>query len=62
MTSAVELDPENVDNTVSLAGLLLQVGDLERARSTLERVIEMAPDSDQANFARDQLQRIQDGG
>lgn len=59
MERAVELDPENIDNTLSLAGLWMQVGDLEQAKSRLQAVIDMAPDSEQATFARQQLERIQ---
>ena len=59
MERAVELDPDNLDNTLSLAGLWMQVGSIDQARAGLQKVIEMAPDSKQAEFARQQLERIQ---
>lgn len=61
MQQAVTLDPEHVDNTLSLAGLYMQAGEMEQARLLLEKVVELAPDSDQATFAREQLQRMQGG-
>lgn len=61
MQQAVDLDPHHLDNTLSLAGLYMQTGDVEKARTNLDKVIEMAPESDQATFAREQLARIQGG-
>lgn len=55
---ALELDPEFADAHFQLALSYLQMGDMESARTHFERVVEIAPDSQNAVLARDFLDSI----
>lgn len=55
---ALELDPEFADAHFQLALSYVQMGDTESARTHFERVVEIAPDSQNAALARDFLQSI----
>jgi len=56
--NALKIDPKYVNAHYGLAGACLNQSKIEEALVELEKVIELAPDSREANYARNTLQKI----
>ena len=55
---ALKIDPKYVNAHYGLAEVYLQQNRLEEALEELQRVVELAPDSEEAKYARDVMQKI----
>jgi len=56
--NALKINPKYVKAHYGLAGAYLRQNKLEEGQEELEKVIELAPDSQEANYARDTIQKI----
>jgi len=56
--NALRVDPKYVNAHYGLAGAYLWQNKLDEAQEELQKVIELAPDSPEANYARDTIQKI----
>ena len=56
--NALKINPKYVKARYGLAGAYLRQNKLEEGQEELEKVIELAPDSQEANYARDTIQKI----
>ena len=56
--NALKINPKYVNAHYGLAGAYLRQNKLEEGQEELEKVIELAPDSQEANYARDTIQKI----
>ena len=58
LKDALKIDPNFINAHYGLAGAYLNQNKIEEALVELEKVIELAPDSREANYARNTLQKI----
>ena len=56
--NALKIDPKYVNAHYGLAGAYLRQNKLDEAQEELQKVVELAPDSEEANYARDTIQKI----
>jgi len=56
--NALRIDPKYVNAHYGLAGAYLRQNKLDEAQEELQKVVELAPDSEEANYARDTIQKI----
>jgi tetratricopeptide (TPR) repeat protein len=56
--NALRIDPKYVNAHYGLAGAYLRQNKLDEAQEELQKVVELAPDSEKANYARDTIQKI----
>ena len=55
---AIKIDPDFVNAHYGLAGVYLRLNQQDKALEELQKVIELAPDSKEAQYARDIVQKI----
>jgi len=58
LKKALDIDTNFISAHYGLAGVYLNQGKLQEGLEELQKVIEIAPDSTQANFARQTIQKI----
>jgi len=58
LKNALRIDPKYVNAHYGLAGAYLRQNKLDEAQEELQKVIELAPDSQEANYARNIIQQI----
>jgi len=56
--NALKINPKYVNAHYGLAGAYLRQNKLDEAQEELQKVVELAPDSEEANYARDTIQKI----
>ncbi|MBA7534954.1 hypothetical protein ES705_27204 [subsurface metagenome] len=56
--NALRIDPKYVNAHYGLAGAYLRQNKLDEAQEELQKIIELAPDSQEANYARNTIQKI----
>ena len=56
--NALKINPKYVNAHYGLAGAYLRQNKLDEAQEELQKVIELAPDSQEANYARNIMQQI----
>ena len=56
--NALKINPKYVNAHYGLAGAYLRQNKLDEAQEELEKIIELAPDSQEAQYARDTIQQI----
>ncbi|MBA3061770.1 MAG: tetratricopeptide repeat protein [Atribacteria sp.] len=56
--NALKIDPKYVNAHYGLAGAYLRQNKLDEAQEELQKIIELAPDSREAQYARDTIQKI----
>ena len=57
--NALKINPNYVNARYGLAGVYLQQNRLEEALEELQKVVELAPDSEEAEYAREIMQKIE---
>ena len=56
--NALKIDSKYVNANYGLAGAYLQQNKLDEAQEELQKVVELAPDSQEAQYARDTILKI----
>ena len=56
--NALRIDPKYVNAHYGLAGAYLRQNKLDEAQEELQKIIELAPDSQEAQYARNIIQQI----
>ena len=56
--NALKINPKYVNAHYGLAGAYLRQNKLDEAQEELEKIIELAPDSQEAQYARETIQKI----
>ena len=56
--NAIKINPKYVNAHYGLAGAYLHLNKIDEGLEELQKVIELAPDSEEANYARDIMQKI----